>query len=385
MSKYAFISETNKEDMFSLFSAWIRENEILAPNSYYKYRIYIKDTYTIFENYLNEKGNFYNIHIDTYKQFSEKAKNLKNYSYPLLVGEYILRRVEKEGVPGIDYSKVKISKISNCISAFRLFAEFMNEEGYCFDVEISKLPDCIKEYELNYSYNQIQKIFKSRLITQDRIYKNEGMVFPIRLLSKLFNGKELAKALDNKQIKEDYAEIIRDRVDSIQFIVSSDGNDIVFFSDLNLKKNKLKVKKRKNNQWVVAGNKSFGEKIIYTKIYKDASKKKNKGDFIPLVGADFSSLSIDHDDPQKMLFTQNLNDYPSFVKLNEIIVSQNGGVLPDQKILKSKDFSKKVIDTIITEYKDLPQSLLLELKGILEKTNYVIMEKGENSAKSDKV
>ena len=204
-----------------------------------------------------------------------------------------------------------------------------------------------------YDKKDLFRIFKSRLITQDRDY-SDGTYLPCRVLNKLFSknkiykdliGAVLAKTVflldgENKTVLNDI-ESVSFEGDEV-FVNLKGGTKKPLFTEVRIK----------------------GQPITYEQL-----KSRRIRD-----------LSLDHDIPLVKLINENINFYPNMKKLSDRIVAYKNAN-SDKGYTKSK----LATDFMRDEYSKLgieEEQLLVELCDLYNKVRLTIMLGKYNSSKN---
>ncbi|MDE5600948.1 MAG: hypothetical protein K2J16_00435, partial [Clostridia bacterium] len=195
-----------------------------------------------------------------------------------------------------------------------------------------------------YENKDLFRIFKSRLITQDRVYSN-GTYLPCRMFNKLFSKDKTYKNL----IKSVLAKTV--------FLL--DGGDKAILSD-------IKAVSFEGNE-VFAVLKNGIKKAVVTEVHV----KGQAVTYEKLMTERIRDLSLDHDVPLVKLVNENISHYPNMMTLsNSLIAYKNANA--GKGYTKSKLSTYFLHDKYSTLRIDETQ-LLSELCDLYNKVNLTIM------------
>ena len=204
-----------------------------------------------------------------------------------------------------------------------------------------------------YENKDLFRIFKSRLITQDRIY-SDGTYLPCRMFNKLFSKDK------------SYKELIKSVLAKTVFLL--DGGDKAVLSD-------VKAIAFEGNE-VFAVLKNGVKKAVITEVHvngQPVTYEKIRTERI-------RDLSLDHDVPLVKLVNENILHYPNMMTLsNSLIAYKNANT--------GKGYTKSKLSTYFMrdEYSKLridKTQLLNELCDLYNKVNLTIMLSKYNSSKN---
>lgn len=203
-----------------------------------------------------------------------------------------------------------------------------------------------------YPYQELLRIFKARLITQDREYR--GAALPCRLLNKLFSRDP------------NYKKLIKEVLDNTVFLLGK-GRTITL-KDID------KVRFAGGNVWVVPKNGT--EEELYTEVYQ---KGKYMGQ-AKMQATRIRELSLDHDVPLANMFGGLLNSCPNLKKLSD-------GILAYKATLGGNRQAKSQFTTDFynTQYRSLgidEVALLAELSMLYRNISLTIMQLNYNISKN---
>ena len=97
--------------------------------------------------------------------------------------EYLMAKLSNEFKNTTD--KVLKKHISNYKSAVTALSEFLTHEDDGSATTLSLLPAVTLPCESIYDRKELFNIFKSRLVTQDRFYYDDGKCFPSRIINRI--------------------------------------------------------------------------------------------------------------------------------------------------------------------------------------------------------
>lgn len=242
------------------------------------------------------------------------------------------------------------------------------------------IDDLVKVYanEVVYSKDALNKVFLSRLTTQDRKYSN--MFLPISILNQLTT---------DKSSKGYYNELNEKELNKLKIIIDDCGKSCKF-SDVEA------IVMRISEERSYVRLKNSGElKIIFT--------ENKKGTFEELETIIISDLSIDHDDSVVNQLKKSENDYPELKQLTDEIIkyyekkqfidASNCSNYRELKVLDSDELlidyieKKGEAQEIVEEVKNKVDSekICKELKKMFDGVGgYTIMDKSINSSLSGK-
>ena len=390
---------------------WI--GRYLTDGSVNSYITYINNSKTIICKYLQDDFSILlKDDVDRFFKikYSESKSNKEYFANQCAFGVYLLNK-EIDLVKKNDIKKkttYKYSDIQKYKSGFLALVDFMQNNNYIFEStdsvfgnrnlisvigkdyintygtkeieeEISnhsKKPReniagiyVIKNTDLNYKKETVIYNFVFRLMTQDRIYPEQKLVFPIRILNSYYKKDEL-ESFVAEQVKNDLSVIVDSTGVKKKFNEYRDGTDFY----------------RKKGKWYVDKDE------IYTGVFAKETLEKlrlngtpvRKGDYVSMNYANskrafLDQLSLDHDKPLHKEICKK--KYKCIAELSKAIYNLKPEVSLDD--LKSSSFSKE-LKGYLENKKELNfrSELLEELKEIF-RGEYVLMETGENSAKND--
>ncbi|MBR2281330.1 MAG: hypothetical protein IJ863_01770 [Spirochaetales bacterium] len=269
---------------------------------------------------------------------------------------------------GTSSLSIPAKTLSNYRSGFRRFINYLGVENSvvkkCEDIGFPKSEKKI-EIPFNsdqfFSHRQMFNTFKSRLKTQDRFYSH--IIFPVRLLSKLFNGKGK---------KEEYNLVLKNTIDSTKILICGEEKDVCFSSVSSLN---INIGKENSCQVNVVDK---GWKTVCTECYENGGGPKIR----LLQPLSFMDLSLDHDTAMHNLLEEHCLDYPALKRLSDRIAN-HFNISGDYNQLRgyrdricsefyeSVGFSENEIDNLYKEFVELS-----------EKISLTIMERSENSRKN---
>ena len=193
------------EELICEFKTWLVEEDTLTKNSAKSYATYIRKAFA----YLLEKEIPNGKEIVKPHNFKKGQKTTdNNYNNVVIYYEALLAKQSKD------------KTVMNSISGFRKFLIFMESQEYVFDRNISdkdlkKYKDKQQlSYQVVYSNKDLKSIFKSRLKTQDRVYKH--LVLPLRVINTLLK----------KEFGETYEYFLDTKIDNIQYLIKDENINI---------------------------------------------------------------------------------------------------------------------------------------------------------------
>ena len=354
------------------FNEWVIENSVYSP----QYKNYMNSLMKKFflVKFRKDCG------IDLTNCFKDKATSISDSTQRFLVLCSCMLEVERDdkkgACSGVPETTWKLKTLEDYSSAWNAFAEFIVSEGYNVDSKIIN-SKCIteklnkyssKKIKLNYKKGKLEKIFLSRLTTQDRVYEN--ILYPARLLNKVFN---------NSPYKEQYKELLYYVIGNARLIIGKDGetkplDDITGIS--------IEIS-QKNGVTVDCGTRTHLKLFTEGKTgIIELSAKKGVQD-----------LSLDHDTPLENIINANAKAFPQLMKLSEIIASHEGCKSTDYRKHLSgaqniKNWTKKVYNDCSTMLLDptFLQDLFAEMETLYKKEiKLTVMHAADNSAKGKRI
>ncbi|MBR6479948.1 MAG: hypothetical protein IKT04_05550 [Clostridia bacterium] len=302
-----------------------------------------------------------------FKGPTDPAKTNKNTLAFLLIHKLLIENEIKKSKNGAK-TQWTTKTIQNYQSGFCAFEEFIVAEGYDYKGK-KKYQEELKSLQnetITYTRKQMADKFKSRLVTQDRVYEN--ILYPARLLNKIFNN--------NPTYQQKYKDLLNKSIGNIKFIVDEKGNTVklseIVYASINVESGSVTLK--------LTGGK--GVKNLYT---QNGSKKEFKQLKAKKGAAD---LSLDHDTPLEILLNANSKGYPEFKELSKTVAKSKGhGSAKDYRTFLSgsqniKEWTKVVFD----EYKNSFNTGKIYddlCKLYEEQITMTIMQKDLNSKKSN--
>lgn len=222
--------------------------------------------------------------------------------------------------------RCKIRKFIEYVSALQ--EEY--EEKHFVDSESDKLiNDYIPEGIQYYTRDDLRKNFRLRILTQDRIYENKDIFFPIRVISRLFtasgkseNKESLAKlgikrlSGEIPALKESFNDWVKQLVDNVVFHTV---NRDYILADID----GLIIDSKKEQAFIKVGNKKF-------ELLSETVDGKN----VPMKVKSLSNIHLDHSYRMEDI----LNDYagilPTMKRLTEVIRETMRGEKRERKSKK---------------------------------------------------
>lgn len=204
-----------------------------------------------------------------------------------------------------------------------------------------------------YDRKELSKIFKSRLITQDRDYSG-GSYFPCRVLNKLFSKKP------------DYKNLLSNVIDKTVFLLDSGRKTVL--------KDIEGVSFENGAVFVIL--KGGIKESLYTEVHTKGQSVRYEEISTDLV----KDLSLDHDIPLIKLFNDNLGSSPNMKALSD-------GIVAYKKVNKDKSKKKSELATnfLREKYGELKideVELFNELCKLYDKVKLTVMLTKYNSSKN---
>ncbi len=215
-------------------------------------------------------------------------------------------------------------------------------------------PVVVLPYESVYSRKDMEKIFRQRLITQDRYYSDSCL--PARIISKI-NMKRVKRKI--------YSGIIS----NTKFRYDTGSDDYVLLKDIT----KLTIKTDGFVKFESKGN----EYDLYTEVYSGGRLVRYE-----LMRVDsFSLLSLDHEIAIRNVLPDFLKTHGEFAKLSEKVLEAKG----DRPDLTVSKFSKYFYETVYGTLSINENNLIDEVCRFIDSLKLVIMHRSYNSGKNDSI
>jgi len=314
---------------------------------------------------------------------------------------------------GIENNRGKKSILQNWKSHLCAFEAFFKNKGYL--ESSAPLSDSQKRMLKNnsscatYTQEELIKEFQGRILTQDRISMSKTILFPIRLITRLWpdDSKKWAKGvceniylivqkkgtekIFEKQIKDIEALKI-EKKGEVTVKVDNDKNDYIMctsYSDPH-EYTKIDIKNR-TIKYVKKGTKNI-DKVKEYEISQDGfkiDKNKNILDFKnniifwhvkPVKIKRLGDIAIDHDIPISLVLKEKERKLSTLLTMSDVYrtLSYEYGLKVSAK--EVNNFCSKIGDDELNkQFKEYPKNDL-ELIG---NCKLVLMSKDENSQKSD--
>ena len=253
-------------------------------------------------------------------------------------------------------SRVSKKTLSNYLSGVRLFWTFLEyrhsgkeviDESQKIEARIDE--ELITEINLKYTKQQIYKVFKARLKTQDRFY--EHIALPFRLLNKVFNRMGFRNQND---------EVLDNEIWNVKFLIKNGSKKLEEINGLEISGSEDYLTHR-------------GQQRLLT--------KSSDGSVVPMTAKTLSTISLDHDTPLFQILERNegYKNYPALVELSEEIarffevdriLELNRYLIKKQISTRffeaRKDYLSANVDRIFSEYKKLHESIELTAMDKIE-------------------
>lgn len=288
---------------------------------------------------------------------TDKPKTIKNYRSGLVAFMEFLNAYDETVEPSTVPSSKHVSAVSKSQEETIDIANISTLEG-CeppqTDVcDVQSLAGTESLQTDIYENKDLFRIFKSRLITQDRVYSN-GTYLPCRMFNKLFSKDKTYKNL----IKSVLAKTV--------FLL--DGGDKAILSD-------VKAISFEGNE-VFAVLKNGVKKAVVTEVHV----KGQAVTYEKLMTERIRDLSLDHDVPLVKLVNESISHYPNMMTLSNSLIAYkdaNAGKGYTKSKLSTYFFHDKYSTLRIDE-----TQLLSELCNLYNKVNLTIMLSKYNSSKN---
>lgn len=329
------------EELICEFKIWSIEEDTLTKNSANNYAAYIRKAFA----YLLEEQIPNGKEVVKTHNFKKSQKTTDNdYNNVVIYYEALLAKQSKN------------KTVRNSISGFRKFLIFMESQGYVFDRNMSDkdLKKCKDKqqlrYQVVYSNKDLKSIFKSRLKTQDRVYKH--LVLPLRVINTLFK-KEFGKT---------YEDFLDTQIDNIQYLIKDEN--------INIRHRDVEQLELTEKNGIILTTKDGLRHFLYT----DTKSGKQE-----MKASRIREVTIDHKTP---LHDLTLNHHcPELHKLSDIvkkILEKSGEGITGRTLTKYK----KLIDEYLIEDNEIDlEKLFYDFKGLYNKMDLVLMDGASNSSK----
>ena len=269
-----------------------------------------------------------------------------------------LERILQNQIQNTDNtSSVSRKTLSNYLSGVRLFWDFLGYRHSGKEVidESQKIESSFEEkklvtrIDLKYTKQQIYKVFKARLKTQDRFY--EHIALPFRLLNKVFNTMGYQKQ---------NTEVLDNEIWNVKFLIKNDSKTLKEITGLEI---------------------SGCEDYLAHSGHQRLLTKCADGSVVPMTAKTLSTISLDHDTPLFQVVENNegYKKYPALVELSEEIarffdvntILELNNYEIKKRISTSffearQDYLSANVDRIFSEYKKLHESINLTAMDKIE-------------------
>lgn len=286
--------------------------------------------------------------------------------------EYLMARLSQELKNTTD--KAVKDKISKYKSSVAIFSEFVSPEDDAEpmmaattsfmpaedDSESMKttsasfLPAVALPCESVYEKKDLMRIFKSRLVTQDRYYYGDNNCFPARIINRI--------ATKNK-VRDLYKKLIL----NTKFIYKADKYKVFLLREID----KLTIKADGFVTMEVKGK----EYDIYTEIWKN---KKLVG-YDKLRVSSIRYISLDHVVSVHSKLTEFLKTHPEFSALSNHVMNYKN----NSRDTSASDFSVYYFNNHYSELSVDESVMLDEIAEFINKLELSILHKSFNSSKND--
>lgn len=253
-------------------------------------------------------------------------------------------------------SKVPDKSIKDCRSAVSALAEFVTKEEnstFIKSAETSFLPSIALPCESVYTQQDMIRIFKQRLATQDRYYASSCL--PARIITKI----------NAQSIKKD---IYKNLILHTRFLYDTDPNKHFQLSEitkLTIKTDGLvKIQVKGAEYDVYTGVYSKGHLVGYERIRVDS----------------FALLSLDHILPVHRQLQEFVKKHIVYSQFSKSIIDYKASC-PEMPIAQ---FSTEYFQKVYPELAINENTLINEVCQFIDSLNLVILHRSFNSSKSDK-
>lgn len=316
----------------------------------------------------------------------------------------VLNIIQKE----IDKSPKNKSTLQNYKSYLSAFEVFFKDEPY---PPSSKFTDAQRKLLrqnsscATYSQEELINEFQGRILTQDRISQSKKILFPIRLITKIWKNESTvwakgvckniwiilqntsSKTTVEKQIKE--IKTLRiEKTGEVKVTINKDGNEYIMctsYSDphefIKIDKDKAtikNIKKRSEKLWGYIPKEGFI--IDKNKNIRDSENKIILWHVKPVKIKRLGDIAIDHDIPISLVLKEKERKLSTLLTMSDVYrtLSYEYGLKVSAK--EVNNFCSKIGDDELNkQFKEYPKEDL-ELIG---NCKLVLMSKDENSQKSD--
>ncbi len=246
--------------------------------------------------------------------------------------------------------------ISNYKSAVAILSAFIVKEDVSETpaIETPFLPAITLPCESVYTQQDMRRIFKQRLVTQDRYYANSCL--PVRIITKI-NGSGVKK------------DIYKNIILNTKFLCDKNPDKFFRLSEIT----KLTIKTDGFVKIEVKGK----EYDVYTEIY---SKGESIG-YEPIRVDSFALLSLDHILPVHSELQKFLPTHSEFKKFSDNVITYKENC-PEMTVAQfSTDYFEKVYPSLSVD-----ESILMdEIGAFIDSLQLTILHRSFNSSKNDNV
>ena len=308
------------------------------------------------------------------------------------------------------YPEIK-STLQNYKSYLGAFEDFYRDEGFPKFPPSHKFPNAQKVLLRNnsscatYTQEELIKEFQGRILTQDRISMSKTILFPIRLITRLWpdDSKKWANGvckniylivqdINSGEISEkkiNQIETLRiEKTGEVKVTINKDGNEYIMctsYSDphefIKIDKDKATIKyikKRSEKLWCDIPKEGFI--IDKNKNIRDSENKIILWHVKPVKIKRLGDIAIDHDIPISLVLKEKERKLSTLLTMSDVYrtLSYEYGLKVSAK--EVNNFCSKIGDDELNkQFKEYPKEDL-ELIG---NCKLVLMSKDENSQKSD--
>ena len=318
---------------------------------------------------------------------------------------------------GIENNRGKKSILQNWKSHLCAFEAFFKNKGYL--ESSAPLSDSQKRMLKNnsscatYTQEELIKEFQGRILTQDRISMSKTILFPIRLITRLWpddskkwaNGvcKNISLIVQKKGTEKIFEKQIKDiealkieKKGEVTVKVDNDKNDYIMctsysdpyeYTKIEIENDKIKYKyisKRKEIKVKECDIPQDGYIIDKNKNIRDSKKKIILWHVKPVKIKRLGDIAIDHDIPISLVLKEKERKLSTLLKMSDVYRTLS--YMYELKVSANEvnNFCKKIDEDGRNRLLNaVNQKWLAEDLKLIGKYKLVLMSKDENSQKSD--
>lgn len=215
------------------------------------------------------------------------------------------------------------------------------------------------EHKIVLTHDELVDKFVFALATQDRFSysRPDHVLFPARIYDSLFSRKKFKDAFMVSGVPGK-------GLDEMRLIISDKGESVP-------------LRAVKSIEIETGTGKVTVNLQLFTRI---ANTKK----FGPQKAHDASQLSIDHIEPQEQIMNNSSTNWPQMEKVSEVICQTDQYKKSNTDIIGITKAAKPIIQEYIKSGSINKDALYEELKDMAKKMSFEMMDRGQNSAKSNR-